>query len=785
MIARKLRLLASVAALAGCGVFATPVIAQGGGIDRTVLPIPLPAFDGVIGRTVEESRGDGRASTPVEAPAGAPNILLILLDDAGYAQTSTFGGPIATPVLDQLAKNGLRYPRFQVDSMCSPTRAALLGGRNNHVMGMGQISNTPAPYPGYNAMLPPEAALVSETLRANGYSTALFGKWHLTPSRELTIAGPFDRWPTRQGFDHFWGFLAAEADQFNPQLTQDQSPTDFVKPVGRDDYTLTEGMADKTIAWIRSQQSVAPNKPFFIYFAPGATHEPQQAPKAWIDRFQGKFDMGWDRYREDALARQKALGIVPKNTKLSPRPPEIPAWASLSDKEKKVQARAMEVFAGMMAQTDYEIGRVIDAVRDTGQLDNTMIVFITGDNGASQEGGPTGASNTMAYINGVAESLDEQGARLAALGGPTTSPGYSAGWAWAGNTPFPWGKRIGSHLGSMMNGMVVSWPQRIKDPGGVRNQFAHVIDVAPTLLEAAKLPQPQMVNGVVQRPMDGKSLLGTFDDASAPAPRSTQYNEMLGNVAIYQDGWMASRRTGVLPWSHRGPNPSTALPAAPDWELYDLNTDFSQSRDLARANPRKLAELKALFDAEARKNQVYPLMPGGGGGGQAQAPEFRATYFGKTRLYAWPPLENRSYTLTASIDVPVGTSDGVIASAGAGAGGWSLYVKDGHVHYTYNYYEKRITTLRAADRLKPGMAIVGLRVEAQGAVPGGPATAILSIDGSEVAREILPETTRGKFSFEDTFDIGEDSGSPVADYSAPFAFPGRIEKVDLVVDPRG
>lgn len=784
----KVRVLTSVAAITAMSLAnLVPAVAghaQDAPVDRTVLPLPLPTFKGTIATTIEESRADTPPPAPIAAPKGAPNILLIMLDDAGYAQTSTFGGLIPTPNFDALARRGLRYPRFQVDSMCSPTRAALLSGRNNHVMGMGRISNITGPYPGYTAMLPADSALVAETLRANGYSTAAFGKWHLTPMRELTVAGPFDRWPTRQGFDHFWGFLAAEADQFNPQLTEDQSPTDFAKPAGRDDYTLTEAMADKTVAWIRSQKSVAPDKPFFVYFAPGATHEPQQAPKAWIDKFRGMFDMGWDKYREEALKRQKALGIVPQNTVLTPRPKEIPAWDSLSDKEKKVEARAMEVFAGMMAQADYEVGRVIDAVRDTGQLDNTMIVFISGDNGASEEGGPEGSTNTMGTINGVAESVDDRLVKLDDLGSPRATGGYPAGWAWAGNTPFQWGKVIGSALGGMMNGMVVSWPGRIKDPGAIRNQFAHVIDIAPTLLEAAGLPQPRIVNGTPQRPYDGKSLLATIDDGKAPAPRSIQYNEMLGNVAIYRDGWMASRPTGVMPWAFRGANPLRVKPPQPDWELYDLNTDFSQSKNLARRYPEKLKALEALFDEEARKNKVYPLSWSLAGAGAPTAlPPFRATYYGKTRLYAWPPLENRSYTLTARVEVPQGSSDGAIASAGAESGGWSLYVKNRRLFYTYNYFQRRVTTLQMRDPLPAGPATITLRVDQDSTASGTPANVVLSLNGSEVARGRLPETARGKFSYEDTFDIGEDSGSAVADYAPPFTFPGKIVKVDLAVDP--
>ena len=483
-------------------------------------------------------------------PTGAPNVLLILLDDAGYGQTATFGGLIPTPTLDTLASRGLRYTRFHVTALCSPTRAALLTGRNNHAVGMGTIVNWANNYPGYNGSIPKSAAFVSEILRENGYATASFGKWHLIPDAETTLAGPYDHWPTHQGFDYFYGFIGAETDQWHPELTEGTHPQEMKIPPGREnDYTLNEDLADHARAWILQQTALAPDRPLFMYYATGATHAPLQAPRAWIDRFKGKFDMGWDKYREETLARQKQLGVVPADTVLTPRPAELPAWDSLSPDQKKVAARLMEVFAGYMAQADFEIGRVIETLRQTGRLDNTLIVYIAGDNGASLEGNLTGTDNIMEQINGLPSSASEILKHLDTIGSSGTNPHYPAGWAWAGNTPFQWGKRIGSHLGGTRDPMVVSWPGHILDPGGVRSQYQHVIDVMPTILQAAGVPVPNSVDGVAQQRLDGVSFAPTFKNAKAPG-RNTQYFEMHGNRAIYNDGWIAAQRSGLLPWAY-------------------------------------------------------------------------------------------------------------------------------------------------------------------------------------------------------------------------------------------
>ena len=534
------------AALCGAMLMSASPFLRAQDVDRTVLPIPPAPFRGHITPSFNTSLPG--TPEPLRAPEGAPNVLLILIDDAGYGQTSTFGGLIQTPTLDALAAGGLRYNRFHVTALCSPTRAALLTGRNSHAVGMGTVTNLGTDFPGYTGSIPKCAAFLPQVLEMNGYATAAFGKWHLIPESEDTPAGPFDHWPTHEGFDKFYGFLNGETNQWFPELVSGVEPVEMTAPPGRKtDFTLNEDLANHAIEWIKAEKSLSPEKPFFVYFAPGAMHAPLQAPQAWIDRFAGQFDMGWDRYREIVFERQKKLGVIPADAKLTPRPREIPAWDSLTTDQQKFAARLMEVFAGFMAQTDHEIGRIVEAIRNTGQLDNTLIIFIAGDNGASLEGGLYGTANSMAQINGVPTSTADMLNVLDKLGGPTTSPHYPVGWAWAGDTPFQWGKRIGSHLGGTRDPMVVFWPNGIRDKGGLREQFEDVTDIAPTILDAAHIPIPVEVNGVKQQRMDGMSLLATFASADSPDLRTTQYFEMLGNRAIYHDGWMAASRSGMLP----------------------------------------------------------------------------------------------------------------------------------------------------------------------------------------------------------------------------------------------
>ena len=749
--------------------------------DRTVLPIPPSPFRGTAGTTYATSSPD--PPRPVRAPGGAPNVLLVLLDDEGYGQSSTFGGLIPTPTMDRLAAGGLRYTRFHVTALCSPTRAALLTGRNSHAVGMGVITNWSTDYPGYNASIPKSAALVSEVLRANGYATAALGKWHLIPEREATLSGPFDHWPTKQGFDYYYGFLNGETNQWHPELTLGTQPVEMEPPPGREaDYTLNEDLADKAIAWIKAEKSLAPDKPFFVYYAPGASHAPLQAPKAWIRRFEGQFDMGWDRYREMVLERQKKLGVVPPDTKLTPRPPQIPAWDSLTADQKKVAARLMEVYAGFTAQSDHELGRVIDAIAATGQLDNTLIVYIAGDNGASLEGGLNGTANAMSQVNGVESTTADMLAKLDELGGPHTTPHYPVGWAWAGNAPFQWGKRIGSHLGGTRDPMVVYWPARIKDAGSVRDQFEDVTDVVPTILEAAGVPEPAEVNGVKQQRVDGMSMLPTFTAASVPSRRTTQYFEMMGNRAIYNDGWMAAARSGMLPWLYSAaPESMMQQP----WELYHLSEDYSEADDVAAQYPDKLKELQTLFDVEAKKNQVYPLDPRTAGRQERPAGKHYTFYTGTGHWYVslTPEYENHSHTITAYVDIPQGGANGVLLADGAESGGFSLFLKDGRPSYTYNFFQRQITTIAAPSALPPGPAKIVLKFAYDGGGTGKGATATLLVNDRVVGEARIPQTVGFAFSFEDTFDVGEDSASAVGDYRSPFPFTGTLGRVDFDILP--
>jgi arylsulfatase len=728
----------------------------------------------------------GGDRTPAQSPRPAPpNVLVVLLDDGGYAQTSTFGAPIPTPTLDRLAATGVRFTRFHVTALCSPTRAALLTGRNNHAVGMGSITNWSTEQPGYNASIPKSAAMLSEILRQNGYATAAIGKWHLIPDPETTPAGPFDHWPTQQGFDYYYGFIGGETDQWHPDLREGTVPTRLQPPPGReDDYTLTEDLAMHARTWIQQQKGVAPDRPVFMYLAPGAVHAPLQAPKRWIEPFKGRFDMGWDEYRTAVFERQKQLGVIPADAVLTPRPAEIPAWSSLSPDERRVAARLMEVFAGFMAQVDHEIGRVIDAFRQAGQLDNTLIVFIAGDNGASLEGSLLGTANLMETINGLQTPASEVVARLDDIGGPRSNPHYPVGWAWAGNTPFPWGKRVASHLGGQRAPVVVSWPGHVQAPGSTRAQYTHVIDVLPTILEAAGIAMPASVKGVAQQRVDGASFLGALTNAAAPDTRTTQYYEMHANQAIYHEGWLAGRRSGNLPW------PTGTSKTPPAWELYDLAHDFSQARDVAGSQPARLAELQAVFEREAARNQVLPLdarvaerrhpnppPPGGR--------PFYTFYPGVTHLYdaVAPGTRNRTHTVTAYVDIPAGGADGVIVADGGIAAGYALYVKDGRATYTYNYFRRKVTTIAAPSVLPTGRSVIAVHFAYDGGGLGKGATVTLTVNGLEAGRARLDATVPIVYSYDETFDIGEDASSPVGPYAGPFPFTGTIDRVELRAEP--
>ena len=652
---------------------------------------------------------------PVDAPKGAPNVLLVLVDDAGFGNPSTFGGPCQTPALSRLASAGLRYNRFHVTALCSPSRAALLSGRNHHAVGFGSIAEFAGGWPGYNATWPKSAASIARILQGNGYSTAAFGKWHLTPDDQQGAAGPFDRWPCGLGFDHFYGFLGGASGQYDPLLAEDNAIIGV--PEGKD-YYLPDDLTERTIRWMHDQKAQTPDKPFFIYYATGATHSPHHVPKAWADKYKGKFDQGWDKLREETFARQKELGVIPANARLTPRDPAFPAWDSLTPEEKAFYARQMEVYAGFQENTDYQIGRVVHAIEAMGQADNTLILYIWGDNGSSMEGTETGTFNELTTITGIPISpqqqlklIDAYGG-MDAWGGPLMQPHFSCAWAWAGNAPFQWGKQVASHFGGTRNPMVVSWPARIKDKGGLRSQFAHVIDVAPTILEVAGITPPDRVDGIAQMPIHGTSFAYTFDDAAAKERHTQQYFEILGNRAMYKDGWIACARLDRIPWKL---DPETLKRFAPGsgwdpdkdrWELYHIEEDFSQSKDLAAEQPEKLRELKELFWSEAERYHVTPLLGGMapffGLGPTGEARTGFTYYPGTGNIGAGmiPPVYNRSFTITADLDVPPGGAEGVIVAESDVMGGFALYVQN-HRLATHTAFSASRSTRSPPARISP------------------------------------------------------------------------------------
>jgi len=733
---------------------------------------------------LEVKPGDVPPSIPQQhAPAGAPNVVVVLLDDVGFAASSTFGGPASTPALESLAGEGLRYNRFHTTAVCSPTRASLLTGRNPHAVGVGAVLNGSTSYPGYRGVLQKDSATIAEMLRLQGYNTAAFGKWHLTPDWESSPTGPFYRWPTSEGFERFYGFIGDETDQYNPTLYNGTTPT--LRPEGAG-YHLTEDLATQAIDWMHMQHSVTPEKPFFLYFAPGATHAPLQVPKEWIEKYRGQFDQGWDAIREQILARQKALGIVPRSAKLTPRPKELPAWDSLTADQKIVASRLMEIYAAFLAHTDAQIGRLVQSLKGSGQFDNTLFVYVVGDNGGSLEGGLYGRANFMADLQGLDEPWDVLLKNLDHLGGPDSAVLYPAGWAWAMSTPLPWAKTVASHLGGIRNGMVLSWPARIKDHGGLRSQFAHVNDLTPTILEAAGLTAPTEVDGVRQRPLDGISLMYTFADKNAPERHTTQYFEVFGNRAIYHNGWFASaQHKDRLPWN--GVTGKPPKPLANDvWSLYNLNEDFSQASDLAAREPQKLAAMQALFLEEAAKNQVLPLHD------TAAVRTPRPSLVGNRTEFSYfrgavgipeseaPPIKNRSYTITATVNVPGNGASGVIAAMGGGSAGWSLYINDaGQPVYVQKVFDVASVEIIGEQPLPPGRSVLSFDFvyEGPGYAKGG--TGTLQVNGKTVGSARLSATTPGFYSTYETFDIGIDMGSPVGRYPAGYPFTGTFLQVDF------
>jgi arylsulfatase A-like enzyme len=759
--------------------------------DRSVLPIPQPAFQGKIGRTVKDSVPDFPKG--VEAPAGAPNILLILTDDVGFGASSTFGGPIQTPNFQRLADSGLRYNKFHTTALCSPTRAALITGRNHHSVASGSITEFATGYPGYDSLVPKSAGSVGAVLKENGFNTAWFGKMHNVPDWMSSQAGPFDLWPNGLGFEHFYGFIGGDSDQWHPALYDNMTP---IEPyLGDPTYILDRDLADKAIGWMRMQHALAPNKPWMLYYATGTAHAPHHAPKDWIAKYRGQFDQGWDKVREETLARQIKLRVVPAGTQLTKRPEQIPAWDSLSPDQKRLYARMMEVYAGALSHADYNIGRLLDAVEQSGQMDNTLVIFMMGDNGASAEGTLQGTTNEVGTAaNGVTESLPFLLSMIDELGGPRTYNHYPVGWAHAMDAPMQWTKQIASHFGGTRNGMVISWPARIKDKGGLRSQFCHVIDIVPTIYEAMQLTPPTVLNGVQQKPIEGVSLVYTFDNADAPTRHDTQYFEMFGNRAIYKDGWIASTTPLRLPWVTIGYEPS---PDDFHWELYNTNNDFSQANNLAASNPEKLKELQDAFDIEARKYNVYPL---DSSFASRADPAIRPSltrgrsefvYFpGMIRIPegSAPDFKNKSWTAAAEVTIPEGGANGVLATIGGRYGGWAMMMQDSKPQFAYAFSNQPDDKLQVVSdqRLSPGNHIIRVKFSYDGGGIGKSATATLLVDEKPVGETRIPRTIGVRFSLDETFDVGEDTGTPVLeDYAdkMPFQFTGTLNRFTVVLEP--
>ncbi len=757
-------------------------------LDRTMLPVPEPNYP-------HETELDARNATPpprfeVKAPAGAPNLLIVLVDDMGFGMPSAFGGPVHMPTAERLAKEGLRYNQFHTTAVCSPTRTALLSGRNHHMNNMGGITETATAFPGNTGQRPNNVAPLAEMLRLNGYSTAFFGKNHETAPWEVSVSGPTDRWPTRSGFDKFYGFFGGETDQWNPTIYDGMTRVPTPHYPG---YNFMTDMTDQAIAWMKFQKALTPEKPFLIYFAPGATHAPHHVPKEWIAKCMGRFDEGWDKLREQTLARQIALGVVPPGTKLANKPAAIKDWDKLTPDEQKLFARQMEVYAGFGEYCDHEIGRLFAAVRETGQFDNTLIFYILGDNGTSAEGGMNGMFSEMTYFNGVQETVEDMLKHYDDWGGPTTYPHMAAGWAVAGDTPFMWTKQVASNYGGTRNGLIVSWPNRIKATNQIRSQWHHVVDVAPTVLEAASLPEPKSVNGTVQEPIEGVSMLYTFDQPDAKSTHTTQYFEMFGNRAIYAHGWLA----GTV---HRAPWEEAPRAKLLDdkWELYDTRNDFSLAYDLAATNPKKLEEMQDLFIKEAIKYRVLPIddrvfeRVNAALAGRPDLMEGRTALTLSEGMDSMSEnvfinIKNRSLSITADVEIPEGGANGVILAQGGRFGGWSLYLKDGRPVYCYNFLGLEDYKVGAPNTLPPGKATIRMNFDYDGGGVGKGGTVTLLVNGERVASGRIGRTQAMIFSADETAGVGVDDATPVTnDYKErDNVFTGKIFQVTVDVKPIG
>ncbi len=755
-------------------------------IDGHYLPNAPAPFGGEIGLGAADSKPWWPPQ--VVPPKGAPNVLLIITDDAGYGVSGTFGGVIPTPALDRVANMGIRYTQFHSTALCSPTRAALITGRNHHSVGYGVVSEQATGYPGYDSIIGIDNATIAEILKENGYATSWFGKEHNTPTFQYSAAGPFDQWPVGMGFDYFYGFMGGDTNQWQPFLFENTSQ--IFPWIGKPGYNLITDEADKAIDHIRQLDAAAPDKPFFVYFAPGATHAPHHPTPEWIAKFKGKFDMGWNAMRDQIFANQKKLGVIPANTQLTPWPDDLPTWDSLDADSKKLFAHQAEVFAAYVAYSDNEIGRVIQAVDDMGKLDNTLIIYIEGDNGTSAEGSTLGTPSELLSIQGINVPVADQLKFLDAWGSDKTYPHMSVAWSWAFDTPFKWTKQVASHFGGTRQGMAMAWPNKIKDAGGIRSQFHHIIDIVPTILEATGIPAPVMVRGVAQKPIEGVSMAYTWDKANANAPstRRTQYFEMFGNRGIYHDGWYANTKPPAPPWL-LGLQKMPDVVDGYDWELYNLGEDYSQNNDLAAKMPDKLKQMQELFLMEAAKYNVFPLDNDVLGRVLSARPSATAgrTVFNYTGEISGitggnaPNIVNKSYTITANVEIPDGGGDGMLVTEGGRFGGYGLYILKGKPVYSYNMLGLAHFRWEGSDALKPGKhAIVfDFKSEGQGFGKGG--TGVLTVDGVQMAPQTIPHTIPFLLPWDETFDVGVDTRTGVddADYQLPFQFTGTIDKLTV------
>jgi len=756
-------------------------------MDRTILPIHPPQLEAV---TEMDARNVEKPDIfEVKAPEGAPNIVLVMIDDIGFGATSTFGGAIETPTLERLAENGLKFNQFHTTALCSPTRASLLSGRNHHKVNVGSVMEVATGFQGNQGIRPDNAKYIAETLRQNGYSTAAFGKWHETATWEVSVSGPYFRWPTNSGFDKFYGFIGGETNQWDPVIFDGVTK---VQKKDNPDYHFTTDMTNEAIKWIKFQQAMTPDKPFMVYYAPGAVHAPHHAPKEWIEKYHGKFDAGWQQLREETFARQKKLGVIPQNAKLAPMPEDIKQWETLSADEKRLFALQMETFAGFAEHTDNEVGRMVDAIEEVGALDNTLFIYIVGDNGSSAEGGLEGTYNELVHLNGIfdEETIQSMLAKADDWGGPNSFPHMSAAWAVATDAPFTWTKQMAADFGGTRNAMVMHWPKGIKAKGEIRSQFHHVNDVAPTILQATHLPEPQMINGVQQIPMDGVSMLYATENAAAKDQHTTQYFEMFGNRAIYHDGWMA-RVIHMIPWQGKPLNSFQDE----KWELYNVKEDFSLTNNLADQNPEKVKEMQALFEQEAIANNVYPL-------DDRLYERFNAKIAGRPDLMGdrksltlaqgmdgilentFLNVKNSSKTITANVTLK-GNDRGVILTQGGKFGGWALYMDNGKPAYTYNYFGLERYTITSPTKLTNENAEIKLDFVYDGNGTGKGGLATLYVDGNKMAEGRIEKTEPAVFSADETADVGKDDATQVADKVfkdvADSEFTGYVNKVVISI----